>query len=127
MTLAARLRFQTQRLLWLFLLICPPCPLPKQAIPLDQPFALSELRAAVATVATVAKAKLPGLDGLSYELYETVFDSIGPDFLEALNCMLVASHLTSSLCQGGDKTPPQSGRGPHRRSALSYYPPVYSL
>jgi hypothetical protein len=62
-----------------FLADLPSLP-PAQAIPLDQPFSLCELRAAVVTA---AKAKSPGLDGLSYELYETVFDSIGPGLLEA--------------------------------------------
>jgi hypothetical protein len=42
--------------------------------------------------------KSPGLDGLSYEFYNTVFHFVGPGLLEALNCMLAEGQLTPSLC-----------------------------
>jgi hypothetical protein len=47
-----------------------------------------------------AAAKLPGLDGLSYELYKKVIHIIGPSLLDAYNDMLAAAMLPPSFRKG---------------------------
>jgi hypothetical protein len=70
---------------------------PAQSQALDRPFELSELKAAIASA---AKSKSPGLDGLSYELYAAVIDLVGPGLLQAFNAMLRDGLLTPSFCRG---------------------------
>jgi exonuclease III len=70
---------------------------PDQSAALDRPFELHELRAAVASAAS---GKSPGLDGLSYEFYNSTLPLTGPPLLAALNSMLEAGQLSESLRQG---------------------------
>jgi hypothetical protein len=70
---------------------------PAKSQALGRSFALCELKAAVASA---AKSKSPGLDGLSYELYAAVIDLVGPGLLQAFNAMLQEGLLTPSFCRG---------------------------
>ena len=64
---------------------------------LEVPFELEELEEAVKGA---ANNKLPGLDGLPYELYKATFQWTGKPLLEALNGMLAKGELTTSLRRG---------------------------
>ena len=68
----------------------------QQAV-LELPFTLPELEAAVEAA---APSKAPGLDGLSYEFYQSTLDYVGPALLDALNAMLTRGLLSPSLRQG---------------------------
>jgi hypothetical protein len=70
---------------------------PLQADALEVPFDYSELSAAVDAAAA---SKAPGLDGLSYEFYKTVFPVIGPQLVVVFNNMLEAAALPPSLRRG---------------------------
>jgi hypothetical protein len=64
---------------------------------LEAPFTYSKLAAAVQQAAA---GRSPSLDGLPYEFYRTTLHLVGLPFLEALNEMLEAGELASSLWQG---------------------------
>lgn len=70
---------------------------PQQAAELETPFTIEELEVAVLAA---SNNKSPGLDGLPYEFYKKTFASTGPVLLSALNAMLEAGELSSSLRRG---------------------------
>jgi hypothetical protein len=64
---------------------------------LEQSLTLGELQE---EVEGAVPHKSPGLDVLSYELYNATFTEVGPPLLDAFNAMLAEGILTASLRQG---------------------------
>ena len=58
-------------------------------------------------VKTSPNKKSPGLDGLPYELYKSLWDIIGRDFLQVVKDQMSSFHLIESGRHGATVVPPK--------------------